>query len=81
MTDKASDAAQDIVAAEADNEVKLDDYNYNTTKLALSLNHLDRVETAILANHQRPAVESLFRRTHEGAAMRNAEAGIHSARS
>jgi hypothetical protein len=49
------------------------------TKLALSLNHLERVETAILANHQRPAVESLFRRTHDYAAVRNAEAAIHSA--
>jgi hypothetical protein len=48
------------------------------TKLTLNLQHLDRVETTILVNQQRPAVESLFRKTHEGAAMRNVEAGINS---
>lgn len=46
------------------------------TKLALTLEKLGRVETTILANQRRPAVESLFRKTHEGAAMKNAEAGI-----
>jgi hypothetical protein len=49
------------------------------TKLTLSLQHLDRAERTILVNQQRPAVESLFRKTHEGAAMRNAEGAIHSA--
>jgi hypothetical protein len=48
------------------------------TKLTLNLRHLDRVESTILLNQQRPAVESLFRKTHEGAAMRNVEAGINS---
>ncbi len=47
------------------------------TKLTLNLQNLDRVEGAILINHQRPAVESLFRKTHEGAAIRNAEGAIH----
>ena len=47
------------------------------TKLTLSLEHLDRVEGAILINHQRPAVQSLFRKIHEGAALKNAEAAIH----
>jgi hypothetical protein len=37
------------------------------------------MEDTILLNQQRPAVESLFRRTHEGAAMQNVEAGIRSA--
>jgi hypothetical protein len=49
------------------------------TKLVLTLTHLDRMEDTILLNQQRPAVESLFRRTHEGAAMQNVEAGIRSA--
>jgi hypothetical protein len=47
------------------------------TKLTLTLQHLERVENAILINQQRPAVESLFRKTHEGAAMKNAGAAIH----
>jgi hypothetical protein len=34
------------------------------TKLTLSLQHLDSVERAILVNQQRPAVEGLFRKTH-----------------
>jgi hypothetical protein len=34
------------------------------TKLTLSLQHLDRIEKAIIANQQRPAVESLFRKAH-----------------
>ena len=46
------------------------------TKLVLALQHLDRVEGAILANQQRPAVESLFRKTHQGAAMKHAEGTV-----
>ncbi len=46
------------------------------TKLALTLEHLDRLERAILANQRRPAAESLFRKTHEGAFMKNAESAI-----
>jgi hypothetical protein len=49
------------------------------TKLVLTLTQLDRMEDAILLNQQRAAVESLFRRTHEGAAMQNVEVGIRSA--
>ena len=46
------------------------------TKLTLSLQHLDRVENAILINQQRPAIKSLFRKTHDGAAMKGAGAAI-----
>lgn len=49
------------------------------TKLVLTLTHLDQMEDAILLHQQRPAVESLFCKTHEGAAMQNVEAGIRSA--
>jgi hypothetical protein len=49
------------------------------TKLTLSIAHLDRMESAILINQERPGVESLFAKTHEAAAMQGAEAGIRSA--
>lgn len=47
------------------------------TKIVLSLHHLDRLRGVTLVNQQRPAVESLFRKTHEGAALKNADGAIH----
>jgi hypothetical protein len=46
------------------------------TKLTLALQHLDHIENIIVLNQQRPAAESLFRKTHKGAAMRGAGAAI-----
>ncbi len=49
------------------------------TKLVLNIERYERVKGAIFLNEQRPAVESLFRKTHEGAAMQNAGAGLRAA--
>jgi hypothetical protein len=45
-------------------------------KLVLGLQHLDRLENAILTTVRRPALESLMRKTHEAAPMKGAEAAI-----
>jgi hypothetical protein len=49
------------------------------TKLTLSLQHLDRIERAILINQERAAVESLFRKTSEYAHVSDAKAVINRA--
>ena len=49
------------------------------TKLTLSIGRYERMKGAILLNQQRPAAENLFRKTHESAAMKNAEVGLRAA--
>ena len=47
------------------------------TKLVLNIEWYERMKGSIVLNERRPAVESLLRKTHEGAAMQNAGAGLH----
>jgi hypothetical protein len=49
------------------------------TKLVLNLERYERMKGAIFLNEQRAAVEALFRKTHEGAAMQNAGPGLRAA--
>jgi hypothetical protein len=49
---------------------------FNATTLTWELMRYHRMKVAILLNHQRGAVESLFRKTHEGASMAGAESGL-----
>jgi hypothetical protein len=49
------------------------EYMLVTEAAKLALAHL---ESGMLINQQRPAVESLFRKTHEGAALQGAEPTI-----
>jgi hypothetical protein len=46
------------------------------TKLVLNLERYERMKGAIFLNEQRAAVETLFRKTHDGAAMQNAGPGL-----
>jgi hypothetical protein len=49
------------------------------TKLTFFLDRCERAKSAILSNQNRPAAERLLRKTHEAAAMQNAEAGLRAA--
>ena len=49
---------------------------FNATTLTWELIRYHRMKVAIQLNQQRGALESLFRKTHEGAAMAGAEAGL-----
>jgi len=49
---------------------------YSATVLTWEVMRYDRMKIALMRNQQRPALESLFRKTHEGAAMEGAAAGL-----
>jgi hypothetical protein len=49
---------------------------FNATTLTWELIRYHRMKVAIMHSHQRGAVESLFRKTHEGASMAGAESGL-----
>jgi hypothetical protein len=49
---------------------------YQATMLTLDIERYEHMKDAILLNQRRPAVEALFRKTHEGAAMAGAEQAV-----
>jgi hypothetical protein len=53
---------------------------YQATMLTLDIERYEHMKDAILLNQRRPAVEALFRKTHEGAAMAGAEQAVRSSR-
>jgi hypothetical protein len=54
---------------------------YNGTMLAWELMRYQRMKVSATLNQQRVAVESLFRKTHEGALMEGAASGLRAAAS
>ena len=49
---------------------------YSATMLTWNVMRYRRMEVALLRNQERPALESLVRKTHDGAAMEGATAGL-----